>query len=269
MTNKKKQQPNNIPGTSSLGGSDSVNRDIPRLLGTSLLTKPKSGSGQLIAKPTVDVLKGASLLGVYFGAGWSSHSREFTPRLVEFYNKINKSSSNKKSKDLEIVYVASDENHASFEESFQKMPWVAMESNTIECAKRKKELVDIFKAFRLPKLVILEVQTGDLVTDKAWEEIFESVDDEKLLEHWKKSPKTPIREAWIGDGGMMVTVLEFLASNPIYIAAIFGIVMFTPLVHKMSQKPLSFVALFYIVRKLTVPKGDRNEPYMVYQQEES
>lgn len=60
----------------------------------------------------------------------------FTPRLVDFYNKVNEAGKN-----FEIVFSSGDRNEASFKEYFATMPWLALPFQD----QRAKQLSAIFE----------------------------------------------------------------------------------------------------------------------------
>ena len=179
---------------------------MTRLLGSNLVqgVPEKSASSKtdvtVIPKlvSTAEILKKKEFVGLYLAAQWSNKSLEFTPKLIEFYNQLNKGSNGKSVQDsLEIVYVSVDQNREQFNEHFlgidppsaadngnkkddetkpikkQPMPWYAMESETPQQAKLKNDLVPIFKSYRIPCLIILHVPTGQFVTENGKDDILQ------------------------------------------------------------------------------------------------
>jgi nucleoredoxin len=63
----------------------------------------------------------AEVVALYFSAKWCNPCKMFTPILSKFYELVNKDS-----KQLEIIFVSSDENEEAFKEYFATMPWLAM-----------------------------------------------------------------------------------------------------------------------------------------------
>jgi len=59
-------------------------------------------------------------LAFYFGSLASKDCVAFTPKLIQFYNK------HKDIKNLDIIYVSSDEKEADFNKYFAQMPWLAL-----------------------------------------------------------------------------------------------------------------------------------------------
>lgn len=62
--------------------------------------------------------------------------RSFTPRLVDFYNKMKAAGKN-----FEIIFSSGDRNEDSFKEYFGTMPWLALPFGD----PRTKQLSSIFK----------------------------------------------------------------------------------------------------------------------------
>ena len=65
--------------------------------------------------------KDTPFFGLYFSAHWCPPCRNFTPKLINFYEVVNKTQ-----KQIEIIFVTSDKNEAEFNEYFGTMPWLAV-----------------------------------------------------------------------------------------------------------------------------------------------
>lgn len=63
------------------------------------------------------------VLGIYFSAEWCPPCKGFTPKLVDFYNKLKEKDDNSK---FEIVFVSWDKDESTFTEYFNTMPWLAL-----------------------------------------------------------------------------------------------------------------------------------------------
>jgi len=92
-------------------------------------------------------------IGLYFSAHWCPPCRGFTPRLADFYKDGLKDK-------MEIVFVSSDKDQASFNEYSSEMPWLAM---PFEKRVEKELLSDAFGVSGLPSLVVLNAD-GTLIT---------------------------------------------------------------------------------------------------------
>merc|ERR1712227_711490 len=65
---------------------------------------------------------------LYFSAHWCPPCRGFTPKLAEWYNAGLKDK-------MEIIFVSSDRDEASFNDYFKEMPWLALPY----CKRERKE----------------------------------------------------------------------------------------------------------------------------------
>lgn len=63
------------------------------------------------------------VIGIYFSADWCPPCKGFTPKLVEFYNKLKAAEQSVK---FEIVFVSWDKDENAFTEYFATMPWLAL-----------------------------------------------------------------------------------------------------------------------------------------------
>jgi nucleoredoxin len=62
-------------------------------------------------------------IGIFFSANWCGACQYFTPVLAKFYRKY------AKTKNIEILFVSSDENEQSFDKYYAEMPWLALDYN--------------------------------------------------------------------------------------------------------------------------------------------
>merc|ERR1712093_374199 len=92
-------------------GEKSLNMEA--LLGSKLL----SASGEV---STTEALSGKKAIALYFSAHWCPPCRGFTPQFAKWYE------DDLKGKGLEVVFVSSDQDEASFKEYFGEMPWLAL-----------------------------------------------------------------------------------------------------------------------------------------------
>merc|ERR1719171_1007959 len=83
------------------------------LFGSKLL----SASGEV---STTEALSGKKAIALYFSAHWCPPCRGFTPQFAKWYE------DDLKGKGLEVVFVSSDQDEASFKEYFGEMPWLAL-----------------------------------------------------------------------------------------------------------------------------------------------
>ncbi|XP_071110864.1 nucleoredoxin-like [Haliotis cracherodii] len=114
------------------------------------------GSGEAVG---VRTLCGKDkVIGFYFSAQWCPPCKGFTPKLAEFYKNFK---SSEKGCTLEIVFVSWDKDLACFTEYFSTMPWLALPYQDRD---RKAKLVKKFRVQGIPKLVLLDGETGKVIT---------------------------------------------------------------------------------------------------------
>eukprot|EP01026_Neomeris_dumetosa_P007374 TRINITY_DN1227_c0_g1_i4.p1 TRINITY_DN1227_c0_g1~~TRINITY_DN1227_c0_g1_i4.p1 ORF type:complete len:431 (-),score=78.61 TRINITY_DN1227_c0_g1_i4:452-1744(-) len=136
------------------GGSNSV----ARMLGVELLKGKEE-------KVEVSSLFGpGKIVALYFSAHWCPPCKGFTPRLANFYNQFK--ASHERAGDFEIVFVSSDKDEEGYNEYFAQMPWLGL---PFANRKAKTELSVKFRISGIPALVILDGETGKIITKKGRE----------------------------------------------------------------------------------------------------
>jgi len=123
--------------------------------GHNLLSK----SGEISA---IDAFSSAPVLAIYFAANWCLVCKEFTPVLIENYNKWNA-----KSKEIEIVMISRDRDQAEFNEHYKELPWLALPLQEIELM---VTLRNVYRIEGLPTFIIIE-KSGIILNGDAREEI--------------------------------------------------------------------------------------------------
>ncbi|KAH6805225.1 DC1 domain-containing protein [Perilla frutescens var. frutescens] len=108
----------------------------------------------------VSDLVGKNVL-LYFSAHWCPPCRAFLPALTQAYKEIKE-----KGDPLEVIFISSDRDQASFDEFFSKMPWLALPFGD----KRKQSLSRLFKVRGIPMVVAIG-PTGKTVATDAREQI--------------------------------------------------------------------------------------------------
>lgn len=116
------------------------------LLGKTLTTK----SGDVATSSL-----STKVVGLYFSAHWCPPCRGFTPKLVEFYNKVKSNGSS-----FEIVFVSSDRDEKSFNDYYAEMPWMALPFSDREM---KQKLSSKFKVSGIPTFLLLDGETGAVI----------------------------------------------------------------------------------------------------------
>lgn len=89
-------------------------------------------------------------IGIYFSAHWCPPCRNFTPKLVQFYNKRKELGHN----DFEIIFASSDRDKKQFDEYFSSMPWLALPYSD----KRISSLSTRFEVDGIPSFIILDTE---------------------------------------------------------------------------------------------------------------
>ena len=123
-----------------------------RLLGNKLLTK-NAGEAD-----TSTALTNTRLVALYFSASWCGPCRGFTPLLVEFYNHLKEEVAS--THGLEIIFVSSDRDEASFQQYYSKMPFLAMPFSNRALAQHAKQM---FGVRGIPSFVVLDSLSGRVV----------------------------------------------------------------------------------------------------------
>jgi nucleoredoxin len=126
---------------------------LVELLGSKLITK--DGEGE-----TAAVLQGKGAVALYFSAHWCPPCQRFTPMLSNWY------STSLKDKGLEVVFVSSDKDEASFTEYYGGMPWLALPFDSDKKASLDKK----FKVQGIPTIIILD-SDGNLLNKNGREVI--------------------------------------------------------------------------------------------------
>ena len=88
--------------------------------------------------------------GLYFSAKWCGPCRNFTPKLIDFYNK---------SENFEVIFVSLDKNENEFSEYFSKMPWKSLPFDN----QQSEELSEFFGVQGIPTLILVDHE-GNVLT---------------------------------------------------------------------------------------------------------
>ena len=112
----------------------------------------KGKDGQVKFSP-----KDSPFFGLYFSAHWCPPCRNFTPKLKNFYEVVNKNQ-----KQIEIIFVTSDKSEAEFNGYFGSMPWISIpfKDESID------NLKQTFEVMGIPTFLVFNSE-GKLIDDKA------------------------------------------------------------------------------------------------------
>ena len=116
-----------------------------------------------------DSLGGKELILLYVSASWCGPCRQFTPKLVQWYQKIAPNHG------VEVVFLSADNDARSMESYYSKMPWLAVEFDDDS----REALLGYIKVTSIPRLVVLDGRTGRTIVDNA-------VGQQLDLNHWKQ-----------------------------------------------------------------------------------
>merc|ERR1719321_186943 len=141
------------------------------LFGDLILTK----SGK---KSTLEIATGKKAILLYFSAHWCPPCRGFTPILAASYK-------NYRANDLEIIFVSSDQDQASFDGYFAEMPWTALPFADRE---QKNKISGKFDVQGIPMLVVLDGETGQVLAQNGRGEVQAHKDLGKCLSLWGRKP---------------------------------------------------------------------------------
>ena len=116
------------------------------------------------------------VLGLYFSMHNCPPCREFTPILAELYNEVNESD-----KVFEVVFFSCDQTPEQYKEYFGEMPWLALP----HADKRVRATAKTFKVKGVPRLVIVNARTGEVMNDSAVETVTQQ--GPVILDQWLES----------------------------------------------------------------------------------
>ncbi|KAG2500528.1 hypothetical protein HYH03_001305 [Edaphochlamys debaryana] len=158
-------------GAPEPGEADGVPK-VFQLLGPTLLGKEGA------EVPLSSVTGPGKVLGLYFSAHWCPPCQHFTPELARIYERFRAFHARKE--DWSVVFVSSDRDEDSFKHYFENMPWLALPFAKREA---KMELSALYKVRGIPTLIILDGETGELITADGRDAVVE--DDECAGFPWK------------------------------------------------------------------------------------
>jgi nucleoredoxin len=100
---------------------------------------------------TSKLLENKKVLALYFSASWCGPCRQFTPKLVNFYQEM----LSRYGPDMfEIVFISRDQNLNDLLAYYQKMPWLAVTAENVD--KVTELLAPRYQLQGIPHLVILD-----------------------------------------------------------------------------------------------------------------
>ncbi len=101
--------------------------------------------------------------------------RTFTPLLTELYEEYHNE------KNFQIIFISSDSDQKSFNDYYKTMPWLALDYKE---QRKREELLRKFNVTGIPKLVLIDGDSGEIICTNAKEQIL-YLDVEGLNFPWK------------------------------------------------------------------------------------
>lgn len=126
---------------------------------------------------------GGKPIGLYFSAHWCPPCRGFTPKLAEYYK-------NGLKEKMEIIFVSSDRDEASFKEYHGEMPWPAL---PFEKRKEKELLSKSCGVQGIPSFAVLNPD-GSVITTDGRSKVVKDPKGENFPEGWLPQPFNDVND---------------------------------------------------------------------------
>ncbi|CAF1059817.1 unnamed protein product [Rotaria sp. Silwood1] len=117
------------------------------------------------------------IVGLYFSSHRCPPCRAFTPFLSEIYNEYHKE------KKFRIIFISCDADEKTFNDYYKNMPWLALDYKE---RKKSEELLKKYNVTGIPKLVLIDGDTGKIICTNAVEQIL-YLDPEGKNFPWKSA----------------------------------------------------------------------------------
>ena len=104
------------------------------------------------------------LLMIYLSMHDCPGCLEFTPLLVDLYEEMNEDK-----KEFEVVFMSGDKQEDVFKSYYAEMPWLAIPFKD----RRMKQVVRRFGIKGLPRLIVLDAKTHEVLNSDACESVTE------------------------------------------------------------------------------------------------
>mmetsp|Transcript_17447 Transcript_17447/g.37701 ORF Transcript_17447/g.37701 Transcript_17447/m.37701 type:complete len:163 (+) Transcript_17447:113-601(+) len=132
---------------------------MEELVGPTLL----NGKGEEV--PTSEALKGKKHVMLYFSAHWCPPCRKFTPLLAEAYNAHKEYlAGDGEVGEIEVIFVSSDSVQSEYDNYRGTMPWLSVPFSNLHKLGIKDKLSGKYSVRGIPALIILDGNSGELVT---------------------------------------------------------------------------------------------------------
>jgi nucleoredoxin len=105
-----------------------------------------------------EALGGKEFILLYASAHWCGPCRQFTPKLVNWYNTIGGKSST-----VEVVFLSADHDASSFQKYYASMPWLAVDYDD----DTREKIMAWIRVTGIPRLAVMNARTGTIIEDNA------------------------------------------------------------------------------------------------------
>jgi hypothetical protein len=119
----------------------------------------------------------ATIIGIYFSAGWASPCRIFSKDLIELYHAMNEGE-----KFFEIIQVSFDKSEEEFKKSIENLPWKFLSFNNPKI----NELKEKYNVTTVPKFVPIDKE-GNALSEYGREDLNEYGVD--ILDKWNEDTR--------------------------------------------------------------------------------
>ena len=159
---------------------DVLNTRIEQVIGDRFIqkcgnTEREREETSLTESASVDQLQGLKYVGLFFSAEWCPPCKHMLRPLKNFYTDVNL-----QERTLELILVSSDRAQDEWKRHHATMPWMSLPWGD----ERADKLRAKFQIMGVPALVILDAETGFVVTEKARKDLGKDVTE--VYASWKK-----------------------------------------------------------------------------------
>merc|ERR1712232_322285 len=165
--------------------SDPTGREFPwrPVPPQELLAAAKLINGKGEAVSMSDAVKGKKAVALYFSAHWCPPCRGFTPKLAEWHGGGLKDK-------MEIIFVSSDRDQASFDDYAKDMPWLAL---PYDKRTEKEALSEAIGVEGIPTFAVINPD-GTIITTDGRSRVTSDPKGESFPEGWLPQPYNNVND---------------------------------------------------------------------------